>query len=283
MGEARNERTVFCPQVLREHISERLPPAVENVSLFPHAISRKTNLSAVLFLLGNRCGGAGGAATQEPCVILNKRSSLVKQAGDLCFPGGGVSHRLDRVLAGCLKAPFSPLTLWPSWPRWRRTRPGDARRLAVLLATALREGLEEMRLNPLGVRLLGPLPAQDLVMFDRVIYPMAAWVRRQGRFFPNWEVEKIVRIPIRSLLSGEHYAVYRVSMNTSPLGAVNQEPRDFPCYLHREEGEEDLLWGATYRIVVRFLEIVFGFSPPDQASLPVVRGTLDGPYFEGGT
>ena len=143
--------------------------------------------SAVLFLLGTSASG-------EPFLILNKRSQRVRQAGDLCCPGGGIAPSIDRLLARWLNLPRMPLSRWPHGSWWRRYRKADFPKLALLLAAALREGFEEMRLNPLGVRFLGPMPAQHLVMFKRAIYPMVGWVNHQQRFFPNWEVEKIVTV-----------------------------------------------------------------------------------------
>ena len=80
--------------------------------------------------------------------------------------------------------------------------------MALLLAASLREGLEEMRLNPLGVEFLGALPLQRLVMFKREIYPFVGWVGRQRRFFPNWGVTDIVYIPLGTFLDPKRYARY---------------------------------------------------------------------------
>ncbi len=157
-------------------------------------------------------------------------------------------------------------------------RPEDSRQL-LLLATSLRESMEEMRLNPLGITFLGPLPPQRLAMFRRVIYPMVGWIGWQRRFFPNWEVEKIVSIPLRSLLKESHYACYRLQMVSNHM--TEDEVRDFPCFVHRDDDEQEVLWGATYRIVTDFLEIVYGFFPPDVESLPVVHGTLGRNYLTG--
>jgi len=40
-----------------------------------------------------------------------------------------------------------------------------------------------------------------------------------------------------------------------------------------------VLWGATFRIVMSFLETVFGFSAPSMDSLPVISKTLDERYL----
>jgi len=50
------------------------------------------------------------------------------------------------------------------------------------------------------------MPSEDLLLFRRVLYPMVAWINRQKRFLPNWEVEKIVYVPLRELLNPESYA-----------------------------------------------------------------------------
>ena len=177
--------------------------------------------------------------------------------------------------------PFFPLARWSYWSRWRTRRPRPARRLALLFATSLRESFEEMRLNPLGVHFLGPLPSQSLVMFDRVIYPMVAWIPRQRRFFPNWEVEKIVRIPLKDLLNPGRYACYRITFKLGQENPQRGSPQDFPCFLHECHEESEVLWGATYRVVMVFLDLVFGFRPPDVRSLPVVSGSLDENYYSG--
>ena len=143
----------------------------------------------------------------------------------------------------------------------------------------MRESLEEMRLNPMGVMFIGPLPAQRLVMFRREIFPMAGWIVRQKRFFPNWEVEKIVHVPIRNLLNPENYGRYRLHTSSVDQPASPQSFNDYPCFIHRGENGNELLWGATYRIAAAFLDRVFGFKPPQMDTLPVLSGTLDENYL----
>jgi len=235
--------------------------------------------SAVLLLLG-RCRTADGRSS-EACLVLNKRSAAVRQSGDLCCPGGGVAPRFDFRVARMLGLPLGPLGRWPFWRRWRRKKPLDGRWLALYYATALREAFEEMRLNPLRVRFLGPLPPQRLVMFRRIIYPLAAWVPHQQRFKPNREVERILRVPLRSLLRPENYVRYQLSMAV-PAGPPGLGPvRDVPGFRWRSPHGTELLWGATYRIAMSFLKIAFGFAPPAIAHLPRVDGHLSESYLAG--
>jgi hypothetical protein len=262
---------------LIDHVADVLNNKSRGLPFFPGGISESAAASAVLFPLSRRQDGRG--PSPEPCIIFNKRSQKVKQPGDLCFPGGRIAPRLDLWISKLLTIPFFPLARWSYWSLWRTRRPRQARRLALLFATSLRESFEEMRLNPLDVNFLGPLPSQSLVMFERVIYPMVAWIPRQRRFFPNWEVEKIVRIPLRNLLNPESYACYRICFQSGKAQTRKGGTQDFPCFLHEDHDEREVLWGATYRIVMVFLDLIFGFRPPDTRSLPVFHGSLDEHYY----
>jgi 8-oxo-dGTP pyrophosphatase MutT (NUDIX family) len=248
-------------------------------AIFDAAAADLTATSAVLLLLG-RCGESAGRP-DEICLILNQRSARVRQAGDLCYPGGRVNARFDFYAARLLGLPVAPLGGWPHWRRWRRQRPVESRWLALYLATALREAFEEMRLNPLGLRFLGPLPHHRLVLFRRLIYPLSAWAPRQRRFRPNWEVERIVGIPLRRLLEPEHYIRYRLTMDLSSEAHQLAQVREVPAFRFPSADGPAILWGATYRITQAFLERVFGFSPPAMEGLPLVSGHLGKTYLIG--
>ena len=96
-----------------------------------------------------------------------------------------------------------------------------------------------------------------------VIHPLVAWVGRQKRFHPSWEVEKIVAIPLRELLNPANYCRYRLYITPHLEQKLNRTTQDFPCFRHHDNGDVEVLWGATYHIVMLFLELVFGFQPPD--------------------
>lgn len=266
------------PVALQMHIRDRLHRRSARGNQRSGRSALTAQASAVLFLLGSTCLPAGGA-NAEPCLILNKRSAKVRQPGDLCCPGGSIAPRIDALLAGLLRLPGSPLARWEHWPRWRKAYPRQSRQLALLLATGLRESVEEMRLNPLGVKFLGPLPPENLVMFQRTIYPLVCWVSSQRRFFPNWEVERIVSIPIRDLLDPGRYIRYRLRIDVPAATTTAGGVRDFACFLHRRDGQAERLWGATFRLTMTFLDQVFGFRPPPLESLPTVEGSIDENYI----
>jgi hypothetical protein len=262
------------PHRLIKHITRRLYARNSRQSVFPGDGIDWQSASAVLFLLGRY--PQKGSLSGEPCLILNKRSVNVRQPGDLCCPGGRVSRRLDAGLAILLKLPILHLARWPYWPQWRKMRPRDAKWMRLLLATGVRESIEEMRLNPFGLEFLGPLPAQPLVMFQRVIYPMVVWVSGHRRFYPNWEVEKIIYIPLRDLLNTARYARYQLRFEAQ---STTPQVKPYPCFRYTKGNKEEVLWGATYRITTAFLDSVFGFVPPDLNSLPEIHGRLSEAYL----
>jgi hypothetical protein len=266
---------------LTGHIQEILQERSMGEHLFPRGVSESTGASAVLFPLSGKCPNSG--SSHNPCLVLNKRSQMVKQPGDLCFPGGAISHGLDPKLAQFMRVPFFPLYRWPYWSKWQKERPRQARRLSLLFATSIRESFEEMALNPLGVQFLGPLPPQRLVMFRREIFPFVGWIRSQGRFFINREVEKIVHIPLRELLNKDNYARYKLLFNAPKGSEKRGEFQHFPCFLHRTMMGTDVLWGATYRIIMVFLELIFGFKEPGMDGLEVVNGVIDENYYRNGS
>ncbi len=153
--------------------------------------------------------------------------------------------------------------------------------MALVLGTALRESLEEMRLNPLGVQFLGPLPPQNLRIFRRVIYPMVGWINRQKHFYTNREVESVLYVPLRDLLVPDNYRCYRLRYDTAPEHPMHKKIHEVPCFLFKREERHEVLWGATFRIVMKFLDVVFDFVPPDLGTLPVIHGVLDRHYLKG--
>jgi hypothetical protein len=192
-----------------------------------------------------------------------------------------MAPHIDPYLARLFSLPVASLGLWRHWDSWKKSHPRQAKSMSIIWATGLRESFEEMRLNPFGVRFLGPLPPHCLVMFNRTIYPMVGWIKRQKRFFPNWEVEKVVYVPLKDLLNPTLYGRYRLQMG----GVYGQDragsAQDFPCFRLQGQDRKEILWGATYRITIDFLEQVFDFKPPTMETLPVVDGALDETYLTG--
>lgn len=278
MDSGLQENLLTDPCVLRKRIQDAVGDAGLPDTLSDLNPQKLRHDSVVLFVLTDCRHSRRGS---EPCLILNKRSAEVRQAGDLCCPGGGLSWKTDRLLASLLSLPGSPLKRWPQWPQWRKHNRQRAQALRVMLAAGLREAWEEMRLKPLGVSFLGMLPPQHLVMFDRVIYPLVVWAPVQ-RLKANWEVSRIVAIPLRQLLDANHYGRFRPMVTRTDDDQVQPlRLDDFPCFIYQDECGREMLWGATYRITQSFLEKVFGFRPPPMEHLPLARRHLDETYLNG--
>jgi 8-oxo-dGTP pyrophosphatase MutT (NUDIX family) len=264
------------PRRFRHHVSECLGGRFGPKEV---AASLEDSLdceSAVLLGLIRKPGATMQA--DEVHVVLNKRSSNVRQAGDLCYPGGSVGN-FDRALARLQCLPLSHLRKWQRRASWDAgCREKD--RLAMLMTTCLRESWEEMRLNPLKVSFLGLLPPQDLVMFKRRIHPMVGWIRHRARFKRNGEVSRIIPIPLRSLLDASNYGRYHLTWE--PDSARGLSSSDHPCFIFHDATGTEVLWGATFYITMSFLRYCFEFTPPDGADLPVVENRLGQAYFNGG-
>ncbi len=252
------------------HIRERLSNrSASQGARYDHTPAERD--SVVLLPLTNTPGVASEGVV--PSLILNKRSERVRQAGDLCYPGGSIAA-LDGFLSLLLRLPFLPLAKWPysnGEAVSRKTRADTA----VLLATGLREAWEEMRMNPLRLAFLGLLPVERLVLFNRRIHPLSVWVSPQRRYSPNWEVARIVHIPISELLNASNYARYRPTFS----GALLDRREEFPCFIHQGKQGREILWGVSYRITMHFIWQVFDFAPPAAVGLPLIEGRLSTTYM----
>jgi hypothetical protein len=267
------------PRALVQHLSQVLNRNGLKDPFLPAEPADVRTASAVMVMLGR--SPAGAVNPGEPCLILNKRSENVRQPGDLCCPGGSLMPRLDTLLSHVIQLPLLPLGRWKPWPEWKRQRPKEARTLALLLATSLRESVEEMRLNPFGIRFLGPLPPYRLLLFKREIYPLVGWVSGCQRFRTNWEVEKIVHLPLRDLLDGSNFYRYRLQMGGLSPERAGADMRELPSFRHPDGTDNETLWGATYHIAMRLLRLAFDFEPPGLAGLPVINGRLGSNYLTG--
>lgn len=209
---------------------------------------------------------------------LIKRSATVPQPGDLSFPGGMLHPILDRLLRPLLThGPFT--ILHGNALKYALSQEADLFGLITLFLTnALRETWEEIRLPPSRVVFLGPLPVYNLTFFRRTIFPVVGFVERPGLLHPNREVEKTMEIPLSSFYEKERIGRYQVA-----TGDVDgRRPLEYPCLIHHEpDGGEEILWGATFNIIVRFLEIVLNYRLPEWEKGPLVKRRVNPDYLTG--
>jgi 8-oxo-dGTP pyrophosphatase MutT (NUDIX family) len=238
--------------------------------------------AGVLLLLYFRQDNASAMIGQgEYCFQLIKRSARVSQPGDLSCPGGMLAPRLDVLLKLLIVSGIIPV-LGGAAKQYARQRPSAAfDALTLFLAGAVREAWEEIRLNPFNIQFLGPLPCHSLILFRRTIFPLVGLVKHMPCYRPNHEVERIVEIPLGAFFQQGNYARLQIKALDS-ISRGDQTSWEFPCFIKREEDNgQDVLWGATFYIIIRFLEILFDFKLPDVSSHPVITRTLGQTYITG--
>jgi len=214
---------------------------------------------------------------------LIKRSVSVPQPGDLSCPGGMLHPSIDFLMSPLVSTGLLPVMRGKAFAYARQRPPDTFRALSLFLTNALRESWEEVRLNPINVRFLGPLPSTDLIVFRRSIFPLVGFVKSEWACRPNWEVEKVVEIPLRDFFLAENYGTVAVETFVPMRGPI-ERLRDFPCLIHRDRrGGSEILWGATMNILMNFIRTVFEFDPPLYGSDRVIKKSLFENYITGDT
>jgi len=207
---------------------------------------------------------------------LIKRSSTVPQPGDISCPGGMLNTFLDPFFRPFTAHRFSPLLREDVLKYIRRRGKLDFRNITLFLTNALRESWEEIGLNPFNILFLGPLPCYDLKAFRRTIFPLTGYVKNKWHFRPNWEVDKVVEIPLRAFFNDENYGTFSVESLIEIKKNIDRA-RDFPCLIYQGE----VLWGATFSIIMNFLKIVFDLELPASHSKRIVKKVLYPDYMTG--
>ncbi len=213
--------------------------------------------------------------------LLSKRSKSVQQPGDLCAPGGGFHPFLDSLSGRLLRYGLLPGIRGPGLRLAKRKGKSIYWKILFLLGNALRESWEELRLSPFNVEFLGGLPTYHLHHRPWVIFPLVGRVRNAWKPKLNWEVDKIVSIPLENFFDPANYAVYSLEVSESLMAQGIPNPWEFPCLVHKENGNQEILWGATFEIIRTFFKIVFGFSFPIPEKGKIVRRPLPSNYLSG--
>lgn len=219
---------------------------------------------------------------EYPFVLLNKRSEKVRQPGDICFPGGRPSPVFDHLLSLLLLRCILPLSRGQAFRLAKiRRKKALSRIISFYLTVGLREAWEEIRLNPFSIDFLGPLPSYRLEMFQRVLFPVVAEIRPPFRFRPNWEVERIFTIPLGTFFADENHALYSIKVGGKLKEKIGEDIWEFPCLIINDQGKREILWGATYNVILSFLKAVFDFEPPPPSPERRVWGELFSNYLSG--
>ncbi|MEN6432293.1 MAG: coenzyme A pyrophosphatase [Smithella sp.] len=206
---------------------------------------------------------------------LIKRSDKVSQAGDISCPGGMLHPRLDNILSHFLK--LGILSMPGEKIRLTQSKDKETNYLIRLfLTTALREAWEEVGLNPFNVLFLGALPSYSLTLFARTIFPLACVTPKHFTYKLSPEVEKVLEIPLSFFFDSTNYAI--LNIKTSPKN--DSASMKYNCIVIPDgQGGEDILWGATLKIIDNFLRIVSDDSLPSFATSRIITKVLTTNYM----
>ncbi|HOK06193.1 MAG TPA: CoA pyrophosphatase [Syntrophales bacterium] len=271
------------PQLVRERLGRSpLDYAAKRRLIGEDNAAGRSHSAAGVLLLLTAGTGPDVVGKARPALQLIKRSDLVPQGGDLSCPGGILNPAADGAFGFLMRYLPFPFFGGPAKAQARARDRFSYRLITTFFANALRETWEEIGLNPAFVRFLGPLPTYSLHMFRRTIFPLVGWVKGGLFYRPNEEVAKIVEIPIENLFEEKRYARYTIEADPR-LPTPDEGPWDFPCFLHEDtDGTEEILWGATFFIVMNFLRTVWGFTPPGLGAKRQRRRSLRLDYLKGG-
>jgi 8-oxo-dGTP pyrophosphatase MutT (NUDIX family) len=243
---------------------------------------KKHGAAGVLLLLHNRPLLQSSALPASEFVLqLIKRSGRVPQGGDISCPGGMLEPLTDHGLALLTYSRIIPVFQGLSRDYARKRPSATYRLINLFLANALRESWEEIRLNPFNVEFLGPLPTYSLSLFRRTIFPLVAYVKTPWRFRPNPEVDKVIEIPLKHFFDINNYAVFTIESSSS-VPTRDVDPRHLPCFVHKDKDhQQEILWGATFYIIMNFLAIVFDYQLPAIPSTQQFSRVLSSDYITG--
>ena len=91
-------------------------------------------------------------------------------------------------------------------------------------------------------------------------------------------MDKVVEIPLSTFYREEQFGCYQIGAPDGAGGGLLQ----YPCLIHRDsDGEDEVLWGATFHIIVSFLDIVMGYRLPDWRKGPLILRSLKPDYLTG--
>lgn len=119
------------------------------------------------------------------------------------------------------------------------------------LHAALRETHEEVGVNPADVTILGSMDDEEAAVSGFMVSPFVGSIPHPYPFRPNPdEVGALLVAPIRGLLDPQN------------LRTELWEHRGEPRTIYFFSVGSEVVWGATARIIVRFLEAAFDVAVP---------------------
>jgi len=212
-------------------------------------------------------------------IQLIKRSDKVSQPGDLSCPGGRLNRHTDPFFSYLTSSGLLPIVRGNARNHAAKRGPDAFRAINLILANALRESWEEIGISPFNISFLGALPSYTFSPARRTIFPVAGVIKGASPLRLNGEVEKIVDLPLRLFFDNHHYASFIIDPPL-PERTFQDYPPAYPCLVFTDfDGAEEILWGATYNIIMDFLRVTFGHTEPDLMGRRTVSRALRPDYM----
>jgi len=264
-------------------VSEKLTPILldydEKYEPIKNTASKGTSQmgAGVVLLLSYK---KNGSHKPEYFFQLIKRSRRVSQAGDISCPGGMLHPGTDRILSFLLASRLIS-TMPDKGSYFNQNKDKDTVHLTRLFLTnALREAWEEIGLNPFNVSFLGALPSYSLLLFARTIFPLVCTIRQPYECKLSSEVDTVIEIPVSSFFDSSNFGQLEVEM---PFRNISEAQNYYhPCFIFTgHNGSREILWGATYNIIMNFLHIISDDCLPVLSTHQNVKKVLSINYISG--
>jgi 8-oxo-dGTP pyrophosphatase MutT (NUDIX family) len=208
---------------------------------------------------------------------LIKRSNNVSQAGDISCPGGMLHPITDQIFSNVLTTGLIPSLHNQILHATAEKDQASIKLIRLFLTNAIREAWEEIGLSPFNFVFLGALPCYSLKLFARTIFPLVCLTVKPFEFKLSSEVDKIIEIPISSFYESSNYASLEIETSSGDNASGNNQ---FPCILISDnQGGQEILWGATFNIIMNFLRIISDNSLPFPSSTRTIKKILTKSYI----
>ena len=125
---------------------------------------------------------------------------------------------------------------------------------------ALREAHEEIGLSPQGVEVIGHLTAMPTVSSNTLMTPVVAMLPGRPRTSPAPdEVARVFDVALADLAADDVF-IEELWAVPGRIGADGQPGGEFPVWFF--QGEDEVIWGATARVLSELLCAVLGIPVP---------------------
>ena len=132
-------------------------------------------------------------------------------------------------------------------------------------------------MNPFNAIFLGALPTYSLTLFARTIFPLVCLTRKPFECKISSEVEKVLEIPIADFFKISNHALLEIE--TPFANSAASAGNHLPCFIFTDsDGKTEILWGATFNIIINFLSIISDGSFSLPSTDKIIKKVLTSGY-----